>query len=172
MVYVAFLRGINVGGRIIKMSELKACFEKNGFENVSTLLQTGNVMFSHSEKNTDKLKEVIEQMLSEQFEYPAKTQVISLESLKGIVAANPFTGATADYHSYVIFIENNLEAELVAETGEQLGEEVRAGQGVVYWKVQKGKTLKSPLAKLLTKSKYKQFNTTRNINTLQKLIGL
>ena len=32
--YVAFLRGVNVGGRIVKMTELKACFEKAGFKNV------------------------------------------------------------------------------------------------------------------------------------------
>jgi hypothetical protein len=41
---------------------------------------------------------------------------------------------------------------------------------VVYWKAKKGETLTSPLGKLLTKSKYKEFNTNRNINTLRKLI--
>lgn len=63
-----------------------------------------------------------------------------------------------------------MEIELVAEAGKQLGEEVKAGQGVVYWKVQKGQTLKSPLGKLLTKSKYKQFNTNRNLNTLNRIL--
>ena len=94
-----------------------------------------------------------------------------MEKLKKIVAANPFADAPADYHQYVIFIENDLETQLVAEAGKHLGEEVVTGQNVVYWKVKKGDTLKSPFAKLLTKSKYKDFNTNRNINTLRRIVA-
>ncbi len=167
--YVAFLRGINVGGRIIKMAELKACFEKAGFKDVSTLLQTGNVVFE-SNLTEPKLKKQIEELLTKEFNYPAKVQVISIKNLKKIVQDNPFANAPADYHQYVIFIENDLEIQLVADAGKQLGEEVKAGHAVVYWKVRKGQTLTTPFAKLLTKSKYKDFNTNRNINTLQKIL--
>lgn len=170
MNYVAFLRGVNVGGRIIKMADLKTCLGRAGFDNVKTVLQSGNVIFESDKTDTAKLKEQMEQALSETFSYPAKVQVIPMQKLKEIIAANPFAGAPADYHQYVIFIENDLETQLVAEAGRQLGEQVQAGQNVVYWKVKKGDTLKTPFAKLLTKSKYKQFNTNRNINTLRKLI--
>ena len=45
--YVALLRGINVGGKnLIRMPALKACFEENGFEDVATYIQSGNVLFS------------------------------------------------------------------------------------------------------------------------------
>jgi uncharacterized protein (DUF1697 family) len=64
--YVAFLRGINVGGRIIKMTKLKACFEKAGFSNVSTLLQTGNISFE-SDKKERELKTEIETLLTNTF---------------------------------------------------------------------------------------------------------
>jgi uncharacterized protein (DUF1697 family) len=170
MRYIAFLRGVNVGGRIVKMTELKACLEKAGLKNVQTILQSGNVIFESDKTHTPDLKQQIEETLTQTFSYPAKVQVISIENLKKIIQTNPFTDAPADYHQYVIFIENDLEAELVAEAGKQLGEAVQAGQGVVYWKVQKGQTLKTPFAKLLTKSKYKDFNTNRNINTLQKVV--
>ena len=43
--YIALLRGINVGGRTIKMADLGRCFADLGFENVKTVLQTGNVLF-------------------------------------------------------------------------------------------------------------------------------
>jgi uncharacterized protein (DUF1697 family) len=44
--YVALLRGINVGGKnLIKMPELKACFEVAGFQEVVTYIQSGNVLF-------------------------------------------------------------------------------------------------------------------------------
>src|SRR6266576_3131034 len=123
--YVAFLRGVNVGGRIIKMADLKVCFEKMSFKQVKTILQTGNVVFESDKTDTAKLKGQIEEMLTDTFNYPAKVQVISLENLKKIVEANPFADAPADYHQYVIFIENDLEISLVAEAGKQLGEAVK-----------------------------------------------
>ncbi len=169
--YVTFLRGVNVGGRIVKMADVKTCFERAGFKNVSTLLQSGNVIFESDRTDIPKLKQQIEEVLTKTFNYPAKVQVISIEQLKQIVAANPFADAPAHHHQYVIFIENDLETALVAEAGKQLGEKVEAGLGVVYWQVQKGQTLKSPFAKLLTKTKYKEFNTNRNISTLQKILA-
>jgi uncharacterized protein (DUF1697 family) len=166
--YVAFLRGVNVGGRIVKMAELKICLEDAGFTEVKTYLQSGNVVFE-SEKSQSALKAELEALLSKTFDYPAKVQVLTIAKLKKIIKDNPFADAPKDYHQYVIFIENDLETQLVAEAGKQLGEQVQAGDGVVYWKVKKGETLKTPFAKLLTKSKYKEFNTNRNINTLQKI---
>jgi uncharacterized protein (DUF1697 family) len=54
--YVAFLRGINVGGRIIKMADLRICLEKAGFGDVKTILQTGNVIFESDISDTAELK--------------------------------------------------------------------------------------------------------------------
>lgn len=168
--YVAFLRGINVGGRIIKKDELKACFEKAGYKNVTTWLQTGNVTFE-SDKQVSALKKEIEAALTKTFNYPAKVIVLSTANLKKIIEANPFEGAPKDYHQYVIFFENGLEKDFIAEVPEAKGEKTKAGQGVVYWKVQKGMTLQSQRGKLLTQAKYKNFNTNRNINTLKKIVG-
>ena len=58
--YVALLRGINVGGKnLIRMPALKACFEENGFEDVSTYIQSGNVLFATAEKGSKALTERI-----------------------------------------------------------------------------------------------------------------
>jgi uncharacterized protein (DUF1697 family) len=150
--YVVFLRGINVGGRIVKMADLKVCLEKAGLLNVVTLLQSGNVVFE-STADAGELKQLIEATLTKTFDYPAKVQVFSIDQLRNLVAAYPFGVAGDNQHDYVIFMENNLEDELVAE-GYMLapGEKVAAGQGVVYWRVDKGSTLKSAFAKLLTKA--------------------
>jgi uncharacterized protein (DUF1697 family) len=167
--YVAFLRGINVANRIIKMADLKVCFEKAGYKNVKTLLQSGNVIFE-SEKNASQLKKEIEETLTRTFNYPAKAQVLNLEKLNQIINDYPFGEATSVQHDYVIFMENGLEKDLVNETCELApGEQVQAGNSVVYWRVDKGSTLVSNFAKLLTKAKYKNFNTNRNIKTLQKI---
>jgi uncharacterized protein (DUF1697 family) len=169
MKYVAFLRGVNVGGRIVNMAELKVCFEKLGFKNVSTLLNSGNVIFE-SDLKEPELKKKIEEALTKTFNYPAKVWVVSIEYVQKIVDANPFSDAPKDYHQYVIFMESDLEKDFVAEPMKLEGEEVKAGEGIVYWKVQKGLTLKSHRGKLLSKAKYKDRNTNRNINTLQRLL--
>ena len=52
--YVALLRGINVGGNnLIKMADLKACFEAQGFGNVATYIQSGNVLFTSDDTDND-----------------------------------------------------------------------------------------------------------------------
>jgi uncharacterized protein (DUF1697 family) len=167
--YVVFLRGVNVGGRIVKMADLKVCLEKCGLKNVKTILQSGNVVFD-SDKNEAQLKSLIEQTLTRAFSYPAKVQVFSIDNLNKIIKAYPFK-AKDGWHSYVIFIENGLEKDLAKEPSglNEKVEQVAAGQGAVYWQVERGQTLKSTFGKLLSKSKYKEFNTNRNLNTLQKI---
>lgn len=168
--YVAFLRGINVGGRIIKMADLVACCEKAGLDQVQTVLQTGNVIFE-SDKSESEIKQLLEATLSTTFEYPAKVQVLSTRELQKIIDAYPFGAPRTDAHDYIIFIENELEQSLLGEEYElATGEKVAASSGAVYWRVEKGQTLKSAFAKVLTKAKYKSFNTNRNLNTLRKIV--
>jgi uncharacterized protein (DUF1697 family) len=172
MTYVALLRGINVGGRIIKMGELKGCFESMGFADVKTVLQSGNVIFASNETDSAKLKQKIEDGLTKAFNYPAKVWIVNAGELQEIIAANPFADAPLEYHQYVIFFENGLAKDFAAESVEAADEAVHAIRDAVYWKVQKGQTLKSPRGKQTTKSKYRGLTTTRNINTLRKLYTL
>jgi uncharacterized protein (DUF1697 family) len=170
--YVALLRGINVGGRIIKMAELKAFFEETGYEEVTTVLQTGNVLFASS-KGLPAVKRTIELGLSARFNYSAHVQVYSLKELKRIVDASPFEGGDPATHSYAVFFEKGLEEQLAAEANDldHGVESIERGDGVIYWKVVKGSTLESDFAKYLSKSRYKSFHTSRNINTLRKIVN-
>ncbi|HEX9961588.1 MAG TPA: DUF1697 domain-containing protein, partial [Pyrinomonadaceae bacterium] len=64
--YVAFLRGINVGGRhLVKMEDLRVLFASMNFENVKTYIQSGNVIFETSETSADVLAGKIERGLKE-----------------------------------------------------------------------------------------------------------
>lgn len=168
--YVAFLRGINVGGVKVKMSDLRACFETMGFQDVSTVLQTGNVLFSAPKSELSHLKKQVEQNLSSTFRYTAFTQIFPLETVEKIVEAYPFELGPTDMHDYVIFFENNLSAELVNETTANLPEKIKPSEHALYWKVPKGMTLKSDFSKHLGKTKYRNFNTMRNIKTLQIIL--
>lgn len=153
------------------MADLKQCLEKAGLKNVVTILQSGNVAFE-SVLGPDDLKNQIEAALTKAFGYPAKVQVLSEETLRKIADEYPFGVADESQHDYVIFMENSLEKELLGETYSLAPEEkVQAGKGVVYWRVDKGSTLKSSFAKLLTKPKYRDFNTNRNLKTLKKILN-
>jgi uncharacterized protein (DUF1697 family) len=64
--HLVLLRGINVGGKnIIKMADLRACFEGMGFATISTYIQSGNVLFRSAEKDKARLTKKIEAGLSE-----------------------------------------------------------------------------------------------------------
>jgi uncharacterized protein (DUF1697 family) len=168
--YVAFLRGVNVGGRIIKMADLKTCLDNAGFKEAQTVLQSGNVIFKSDKTDIPVLKQQIEAVLAKTFSYPAKAQVLTVDDLQKIIDDYPFGKAGTSQHDYVIFIEKGLEEQLIKEDYSLAsGEKVRAGAGVVYWRVDRGSTLKSNFSKLLSKSKYKDFNTNRNLRTLQKI---
>ena len=68
--YVALLRGINVGGKnLIKMPALKAAFEEDGFEDVATYIQSGNVLFTAPGIRAADLTRRIEAMLAKAFDY-------------------------------------------------------------------------------------------------------
>lgn len=166
--YIAFLRGINVGNIRIKMPDLKAAFEKMGFQNVATYLQTGNVVFE-SEKNISEIKAILEKGLSETFHYQAFVLLYAYDILQEIVNKYPFK-QEENYHAYVIFVEGNAIFEELVNISQGIEEEISKGNSVLYWKVAKGESLNTPFAKITAKAKYKSGLTVRNINTLEKML--
>src|SRR5690606_33804040 len=94
--YCAFLRGVNVKGTNMKMAEVCAVFEKVGMEKVSSVLASGNILFS-SEKKEAELKNDLEKAMSEYFKYEAFLFVKNEEGIGATVAIHPF-GTPAWYH--------------------------------------------------------------------------
>lgn len=157
---------------MIKMAEVKGLFENLGFACVSTLLQTGNVLFEASESDTAKIKGKIEAGLGNRFSYDARVQVFPFGVLSKIVENSPFEDEGSEYHSYVLFMEGGLGREFVNEAIVlEQGERIQLGDAVVYWRCRKGHTLQSQVGKYLSKAKYRDYNTSRNLKTLKKLVG-
>ncbi len=71
--YIAFLRAINVGGRIVKMQRLKELFQLPGFDGVETFIASGNVIFNAPSRNAALLEEQIEALLRRELGYEVKT---------------------------------------------------------------------------------------------------
>ena len=171
--YVAFLRGVNVGGRVIKNADLESCFKKMGFADVRVVIQSGNVLFSAPKTPAAKLVATIETGLTKRFDYPAKVMVVAIKELEAIAAAYPFDAGVATHQHYVLFLGSDVAAEMrKAAPIDKTVEKLAAGKQVVYWTVPKGQTLHTPFAKFLTKAPYRDIHTNRNLNTLRKILAI
>ena len=103
--FVAFLRGINLGRRQMRMAELKACCEALGLTHVKTILASGNVSF---EAEADAgLKRRLEGGLEETFGYPVAVVLRSAAEIEAMVAARPFAAVdpAADVALHVLLLE-------------------------------------------------------------------
>jgi len=171
--YVSLLRGVNVGGRNIKMTDLTDCYVNIGLTDIKAYLQSGNVTFYSEATNIDFIKTKLELVVSKSFSFPAKIFVLGEDKLKTIVEKYPFDMTDNSYQYYVIFTEDDLATNLYNQgigLKSQL-DSIALGDDVVYWKVLKGMTVKSPFSKLLVKSEFKDFHTNRNIKTLAKILS-
>ncbi len=104
--YIAFLRGINVGGnRLIKMDDLKTSFEKVGFINVRSVLATGNIIFQSQNTDTEALTATIQEILLKDFNHPIHVILLSDDHVTRLIQKNPFKGIeiTKDTRLYVSF---------------------------------------------------------------------
>ena len=168
MKYAVLLRGVNIGGRKVKSQELKDCFTKAGFSNPQTVLATGNVVIS-SKKSPEQLKVQIETSLLAAFNFPIEVLVIGCDKLARIVKHYPFNNVGPEFHRYIIFKDAPSEPpdmELEREL-----EAVQSGDEVLYWRVLKGHTLDSDFAKQSARTARARFSTTRNMNTLEKILA-
>ncbi len=174
--YVALLRGINVGGRnVIPMAELRGCFEGEGFREVITYIQSGNVIFRSTPAGPGSLTARIEEMLATAFDYQAKIVLRSQRQMRKVVSGAPADfGAQPDTHRYdAIFLRAPLTAaaamKLVpAKAGV---DEAWTGRGVLYYSRLIEKAGQSYLNRLPTMPVY-QSMTIRNWNTTTKLLQL
>ena len=89
--YVAFLRGMNLGGRRIKNEELRRHFEEMGFEEVATFRASGNVVFSSPKRVAEgKLTGRVEAELDQRLGYDVPVFLRSIAEVAAIAACEPF----------------------------------------------------------------------------------
>ena len=171
MRYVALLRGINVGGRtLVKMADLKACFERLGFDDVSTYIASGNVLFESGD-DAAGLATTIEAAIEQRFELPVKVVVLDRASYARIVKAipKPWIG-DGTLRANVAFVRRGTDAKAVVRDLEPdpAVEEVKAVKGAILWATRRDALNRSVMRKLIAGAAYKEL-TVRNLNTTLKL---
>lgn len=171
--YVALLRGINVGGKnLIRMPALRACFEEQGFQDVTTYIQSGNVFFESPDRSPARLTERIEAMLSATFDYDASVVVRSHRQLRTTVEEAPDGfGARPDrYRSDVLFLKPPLMAAAAIESVPTRDgvDRVWAGKGVLYFSRLTSRASQSRLGRIVSMPIYQRM-TIRSWSTTVKL---
>ncbi|MBX2990132.1 MAG: DUF1697 domain-containing protein [Bacteroidetes bacterium] len=174
--YVALLRGINVGGNnIIKMADLKSCFEEMGFADVLTYIQSGNVIFGSGGKNEAKLTSKIERVLSATFRYNSRVLIVPHKKFGRAVqdAPNGFGSEPAKYRYDVIFLMKPLTAKVAMEsiTIKEGVDCAFEGRDVLYFSRLIARASQSRLTKIISLPIYQDM-TIRNWNTTTKLLVL
>jgi uncharacterized protein (DUF1697 family) len=174
--YVALLRGINVGGNnLIKMAELRECFEAHGFDNVATYINSGNVLFESPERGAAKLTARVEEALADAFAYKSWVALRSHKQMQATVDGAP-AGFGADPGTYlcdVIFLKgrvSSVEAIKEVRTRDEV-DAVFAGDGVLYFSRLKSRATQSYINRVVGTPIY-QSMTIRNWNTTIKLAKL
>ena len=171
--YLALFRGINVGGKnIIKMADLKACFESLGFHGVTTYIQSGNVIFRTAERNPEILTLMIEKEASVRFQSALKIHLVTQNQIDDIVKYKPegFGMDTENYKYDVVFLKAPLTAQLAYESikVKEGVDKAYAGEGVLYLMRLISKAGQSYFSKVISLPVYQNM-TVRNWNTTIKL---
>jgi len=175
MKYVAFLRGINVGGnRKVEMLKLKRCFEKIGYKNVSTYINTGNVIFESNKKSTKTLASEIEKALKKTFGFPIPTVVRDEKNIQKVAKAIPAKWENnKDQKTDVLFLwekfDKKATIQLIKTTPKV--DTLKYIDGSIIWNVDRAKYNKSGMNDFIGTDVYKHM-TARNVNTVRKLATL
>jgi uncharacterized protein (DUF1697 family) len=163
--YFAFLRAVNVTGRnIVRMSDLRELCTSLGFENVQTLLASGNVVFDAKRRPSEaKIAEAIRASSGPTI----KVMLRSEAELRGVVERNPFVPVRDPSYLLVFFLDREPSGRIVytgPETFHVVGREVYVDyvNGVG----------KSKLTSNLIERSLGVAGTARNWNTVTKLLAL
>lgn len=175
MIYVALLRGINVGGKNkVAMAQLKLVFESLGFTKVKTYINSGNVIFCDIDHTFAELAPLIEQAIEDDFGFHVHVVVRSLPEIQTIAKTLSKTWVNdQDMKCDVIFLWEEVDNKKVLE---QLVikpgiDDVQYVAGAILWRVDRADASKSGLMKIIGTDLYKKM-TIRNANTLRKLLIL
>lgn len=172
--YVAFLRGINVGGNnIIKMKDLKEEFEKMGFSEVKTYIQSGNVIFRSEIKDKEKIEKIIEKALETKLKYKAKVLIRTKKEMQDTISNFPKIFENPEWKHNVIFLRDSINKKEILKEFEikKEIEEIHYSEGTLFWSAELKSITRSKMLKLSSKKEYQEM-TVRNVNTTRKILEL
>ena len=170
--YISILRGINVGGKKkIKMDDLKTLYENSGFEDVSTYIQSGNVIFTSNETSKSSIKSKLENTITQEYGFDVPIYICTHEEMKNIFKNSPFIESEEEENGtkvLVTFLSSTpTDIDKVMSYVKE-PEKLVVSNDIVYLYCPNGYG-KSKLSNNFLESKLKVVATTRNWKTVKKL---
>ncbi len=184
-IYISLLRGINVSGqKKVNMKELQSLYETLDLKQVSTYIQSGNVIFSCTDKSSVELSALIEAAISKYFGFDVPVLVLSETALNKALKQLPFDNiSVTEQGSQVIFsflsgVVNTKDMVLLDSyltAGEELESSVDSDDSsnaqVIYLHCPNGYG-KTKLSNTFLEKKLDVTATSRNLKTIVKLCEL
>ncbi len=171
--YIAFLRGINVGGHHkVPMADLRSELEKLKCENVVTILNSGNMIFDAPAVDLDKLEKTIAVQLEKAFGFPIPTILRSAEMILELLDDDPFKGieVTKDIRLYVSFLQKDVDSELqIPWTSDDGSYKILRKIDRTIISVLDVSVTKTPKAMEVVEKNFGGDITTRNWNTIKRI---
>jgi uncharacterized protein (DUF1697 family) len=172
---IAFLRGINLGNRRVKMTDLKSIFEELDFEEVSTFIASGNVVFSSKAKDAAKLEVQIEKKLAASLGYEVETHLRTAAELAAVGEFDPFPDEPWEKSNWTIHVA--FHKTPIARSEARKIEAIRTDYDAfrvqgreLYWLTHGGISASTVWKLPEVKSIKLPSNTLRNRSTLLKMI--
>ncbi|MGH2907248.1 MAG: DUF1697 domain-containing protein [Solirubrobacterales bacterium] len=171
--YAALLRAVNVGKRKVPMAELRELLANLGYEDVKTLLNSGNAVFDSSDSAV-KISKDVEAALQKQYGFTVETVVRSISQLKKVLKLNPLGDVAGDDSMYLVcFLAGKPDAAVKKELeGTDFSPERLTIEGNELYAWCPNKINDSPMLKVVTKSKIAEHMTARNWRTVRKIAEL
>jgi uncharacterized protein (DUF1697 family) len=171
--YIAFLRGINVGGHQVKMDDLRKWFEALGLDNVATFIASGNIIFETGNAKPATLTARIERRLHDELGYEVPTFLRTDAELARIADHEPFADLEAadGGSSYVAFLYKRPSARAARKVAALSNDTDRVvvHDRELYWHI-RGRMADSTLGPpIFEKALDSVPATVRNLNTVQRL---
>ncbi len=174
--YIAILRGINVSGKnVIRMDHLRSLFVSLGFRNVSTYIQSGNVLFLAASADEQQLTETIYQAIRNEFGFDVPVIIRNQPELMTIINGNPFLAEKNIPHDklHVTFLSGiPAEEALKSLVAPASGDDQYIVHGREIYLYCPGGYGNTKLSNTFFEKKLKVTATTRNWNTVNKLADL
>lgn len=171
---IAFLRGINVGGHHkVPMKDLSLLMSQMCFLNIITLLNSGNVIFESDQKDIKMIENQLEEQFQLKFGFSIPTIVQSAENLIQLYQAEPFKQLVIDKNTrfYISFVKDNPKIPIELPWSSQDNSfHILTYKNQIVSSVLDVSKLNSPKGMEILEKLFGKNITTRNFNTIEKLI--
>lgn len=173
--WIAFFRAVNVGGTgIVKMAALRDAFEALGYTEVATIGASGNVGFLSPARNSTRLAGSIAAGLKSKLDRDLQAVLRTVDEVRDIVARCPFEPGDDTEKVFITLLPEAPAPDpmqvILAEAADAGTERMEASEREIFTLMKRERIPKARYSNAWLERKLKQTVTTRDINTLRRVV--